>query len=287
VGPGEFQSIGGALLLHDSLVGNVDDRTRTIHFFGVRSGRYVGSRRTAGSIMSGRSVGGEAWLGSFDAAANLAMIVWPIVADSLAGDPGRAEPLRSNRVPTPADYRKSDILRGVYGLMDAAPWRDSVLVGFGGSPYLYLLASQGPVLDSVVVPARRRRGIPRDFVSRLHAGQFDIRRVFGMASGLFKVSRLPDGGFALVHLDSDIHEGNRITSRVFVSLLSPDRSRACVDREVRVSDVSQPVVAIRADTLYVLEQHLEGESSSSTTVTKYPLSSAGCDWLPTTRKVEG
>ena len=137
------------------------------------------------------------------------------------------------------------------------------------------------MVDSVSLPVRYRRGIPPTLVEELRGRRFDARKLFGSVSGLYGLSRTPDGHFVAVHLDPTLHSGNRITGRLFVSLLSPDRSRACVDREISVSDVSQPLVALRGETLYVVEQHVEGESGSSTTVTTYRVTPEGCDWTPT------
>lgn len=75
-------------------------------------------------------------------------------------------------------------------------------------------------------------------------------------------------------------EGERMNSRVYVSVLSPDRRQACVDAELAVSRDTEPLMAFSGDTLFVLEGHVQGQRVRST-VKRYLVSSAGCDWVPT------
>jgi hypothetical protein len=282
-GPGEFNAIGETVLATDSLVGASDYRSRAFHFFDRSSRRYVGSRRMSGHAATGKIVNGTAWLTNVNAKTRLGMSVWPLSGERIDERSAGLPPVEANLVPLPAEYIQSEPLRGTYSLAHAAPWADSALVGFAAGPYLVVVDRAGAVLDSVAVPVARRRGIPDGIVQDLDRSRFNAAALFQRLSGLYGLSRTANGHFVAVHIDPELHGGNRITGRLFVSLLSPDRRRACVDREIPVSQVSQPVVTLRGDSVFVVEQHLQGESGS-TTVTTYRVTPEGCAWLPTDRK---
>lgn len=285
-GPGEFNAIGETVLALDSIVGAADYRSRVFHFFDRGSRRYVGSRRVNGVATTGKVVDGTVWLANLNTDTRLGMSVWPLADERIGEASAQLPPVEANLVPLPAEYLRSEPLRGTYPLAHAAPWADSALVGFAAAPLLVVVGRNGAVLDSVSIPARRRRGIPEGIVREMNGPRFDVRKLFRSLSGLYGLSRTAGGHFVAVHLDPELHGGNRITGRLFVSLLSADRRRACVDREIPVSQVSQPIVALRGDTVYVLEQHVRGESGAATTVTTYRVTPEGCTWLPTHRAGE-
>lgn len=280
-GPGEFSAIGESVLLFDTLVAAQDYRQRLFNVYGLRSRKYLGSRRVQGVVTTGTVRGSDAWLAHIDKDRKLGMSVWNLPREGVGPELALRAPLMADRVPLPAEYLSSEVLRGTFPLVYAAPWADSALVGFSASPWVLAVTATGQVADSVRVPVRARRGVPDDLVERLNGPSFDLRATFRSLSGQYGMSRAPDGTFLLAHLDPEIHDGNRITGRLFVSLLSADRQRACVDREVPVSDVSQPLVAFRGDTLLVLEQRLNGEANASTTLKRYRVTPAGCQWVPT------
>ena len=100
-----------------------------------------------------------------------------------------------------------------------------------------------------------------------------------MTSVLFGVRRLPSGEFALVHYDQEIGDAGDVHTRMFVSLLSRDRTRVCLDRERSLSPDAQPRTAFRGDTLFVLQQTV-ADQSAVTFVKSYHLSDDGCAWRP-------
>jgi hypothetical protein len=280
-GPGEFNAIGGTVLVTDSLVGATDYRNRAFHFFSRNSRGYVGSRRVMRHAATGKMVDGTAWLTSVNTETGLGMSVWPLSGERIDERSAQLPPVEANLVPLPAEYVQSEPLRGTYALAFAAPWADSALVGFAAGPYLVVVDRGGAVRDSVALPVARRRGIPDGIVRELAGPRFDAAALFRRLSGLYGLSRTADGHFVAVHIDPELHGGNRITGRLFVSLLSPDRTRACVDREIPVSQVSQPVVALQGDSIFVVEQQVKGESGSATTVATWRVTPEGCDWIST------
>lgn len=280
-GPGELGSVAGALFVHGEVLGVLDDAPAGLEFYDRRTGAFLGGRRLERAATAGGNAGGILYLSSLDAQRALGLIRWPIRTDSL-GD-GEAAALAPNFAPLPDEYARIPAMRGIYGLAHVAAWADTVLVGYAGSPFLLELRADGSVRDTVHLPARRRRGVPAELARRLQEPGRPFPELFSLASGLFGVHRRTDGSFVLVHFDSEFHPGNRITSRVFLSLLSADRRRACVDREVPASTDAQPVVAFRGDSVYLLDQRIGGDEAVSTTLWRYRVTSDGCTWLSTDR----
>ncbi len=279
-GPGEFSAIGETVLALDSVVGAADYRSRMFHFFDRTTRRYVGSRHVSGSVSTGKVVNGTAWLANMDPRTRLGVSVWPLAAEQIGEGSAQLAPVQANLVPLPAEYLRSEPLRATYPLAHAAPWADSALVGFAAAPHLVVVDRGGVVRDSVFIPAVRRRGIPDDIVAQLNGAGFDAKKLFRSLSGLYGLSRTADGHFVAVHIDPELHSGNRITGRLYARLISPDRARECVDREIPVSQISQPIVAVQGDRVYVVEQHTNGESGT-TTITTYQVSPEGCRWTST------
>lgn len=282
-GPGEFGSIGEGIFVVDSVVGALDYDPRSFHLFDRRSGAFIDTHRIVGTP-SVVSVDGErVWVGNIDIDRGFGVVVWDLDQDGLESKATEGDPFRSTFAALPSEYHESPMLRGTWTMVHTEAWGDTVVVGFAGSPFLLEYARDGTVRDTIYLPARHRTGVPPDFGDRLERGRESFSEKFTMASGLFGLSRTRNGNLVAIHFDSELHSGNRITSRVFASILSPDRSRACVDREVPTSTASQPVVTLRGDTLFVLEQHLpeSGAGEAVTTLKSYRIDDSTCEWLST------
>ena len=282
-GPGEFGSMGQGLIIFDTIVGALDYSPRGFHFFERESGRYLGTRRIAGTPTAAKVVDGTAWIGNIDLERGQGVAVWDLEADPPRSGEGADEELRSGFAALPQEYIESEMLRGTWGIVHTSAWDDTVLVGFAGSPFLLEYTHDGVLRDTIFLPARRRKGVPPDFADRLEQGREHYSEKFAMASALFGLSRAGNGDLIVVHFDSELDPANRIDSRVYVSVLSADLRRVCVDREIPTSSASQPVVTLRGDTLYVLEQHLsESEVGEAvTTLKSYRIDATDCEWLPT------
>jgi hypothetical protein len=172
----------------------------------------------------------------------------------------------------PGEFKESESLAGIYSGIQVIEWSDTLLVGFMGLNRLLLMRSDGMVLDTVRVPVRERRGEMDDIVKGM--AKMEFPQMFSANSALFKLHRLPSGSVALVHYDQKI-SGDLINARVFVGLMSRDFTQACVDREISVFADGQPLTAFRGDTLFVLQQHVEGEETSAS-VDRYVIDESSC-----------
>jgi hypothetical protein len=247
-GPGELKAPsavsvhGGELLVSD--VGK-----RELVRFDRATARFVGSARYDGIMRSLAPDGERVWAGVMNVPGKTALGWWR---------PGEAKVRELG--PIPDEYVKSSPLAGIYTGIQVVSWADTVLAGFMGLNRLTLFRRDGTPLRTLAVPVRARKGEMANPVTAL--GKLDFPEQFSANSALFRMHRLPSGGFALVHYDQKI-DGNLITAKVYLTLVSRDFRRTCADRAVVVSQESQPYTAFRGDTLYVMQQRIRDDRAAA------------------------
>ncbi len=263
-GPGEFTQLNVIFARGDELFAD-DGATRAFQVFDRHTGvfRRMLSRHE-GILHDVRLAGPTAWLGVQNRDRGTAVARWDLGSDSLV-----------YTLPLPREYRESQPLAGVFTGVYVVPWADTVLVALQGSDALYLATHDGMIADTIVVPARKRRGVPDDIVTRLEGLSFP--QMFSAASSVFGLTRLQDGRIAMVHFDQEI-SGSAITAVGYVTTLSADRRRACIDGRLALSRDAQPRVIFRGDTLVVLEQRIVEGTRAQTTMTGYVLETSRCRW---------
>jgi hypothetical protein len=266
-GPGELVdvghpfAVGGRLFVTDVGRGHLSE-------FNASTGAFRRNYRYQGMLTSAEpGPDGNVWLGLQNAESRTGAAHWSAGTDTFRHFAG-----------LPLTYRQSQPLAGIYTGVSVTSWADTVLVGYQGSDDLVLFSTGGHTLDTLRVPVARRRGVPADIVARLEKLQFP--EMFRTASFLFAARRLPSGELGLVHFDQEI-EGRSITSTVYVSALSADLRRACVDALLPATPDAQPHVSFRGDTLFVLEQRLDPVSDRPvTTISAHRVSTRRCRWIP-------
>ncbi|HEX6746508.1 MAG TPA: hypothetical protein VF092_04375 [Longimicrobium sp.] len=259
-GPGELRDPGAVEVAGDEIV-VADVGAHRLTRFGRDDGAFRASVRFRGvptSIVPDR---GRLWLGGLDVERKTSVGVW---------EPGDGEVRGLGSIP--AQFTQSAPLAGIYSGAEVAAWNDTVLVGYEGLNRLTFFRPDGSEIRTLRVPVRARKGEMPDLVHSIE--HLDFPEQFSANSVLFRIARLPGGNFALVYYDQTI-DGSLITARVFLTLLSADFSRACVDRELPVSRDAQPYTAFRGDTLYIVQQAVRGEKASAY-VDRYVIDEHAC-----------
>jgi hypothetical protein len=261
-GPGELKSPGTVEVVDSAVV--VLDVNRLTRY-AREDGRFLGSTRFSGTLTSLRPLRGRLWMAGLNLAQHASLATWA---------PGEGAVRALGTIPP--QFTESEPLAGIYTGAELAVWGDTVLVGYEGLNRLTLFHTDGRPIRALSVPVRARKGeLPNVVEAMKH---LDFPGQFSANSVLFRLERMPSGNFALVHYDQMI-EGDLITARVFLSLLAPDFSRACVDREIPVSRDAQPYTAFRGDTLYVVQQQVSGERSK-TLVDRWLIDELACPGVP-------
>ena len=264
-GPGELELPFSLVLLGDTLLAVGNRGANSPVLFDRRSGAWVTSGHAAGYVKSGRIVGDALWLGVVSRSRNASLAAWHPGADSMR-----------YFGPVPAEYTASARL---WSMMPQAPfvtWGDTVALGFAGVNRLYLLDSAGAVLDSIEPPVARRRGVPADLVAQ-YASIGGVEQLTQLSSILMQVGRLPSGEIVLVHHDVT-HHGDQFTPTAYVTLLSADRTRACVDAVLPLSPAAKGATALVADRIVAFEQATT-RSDAASTVRSYRIDGSGCEWV--------
>lgn len=276
-GPGEFRGIGDAVLSQsDGQLTLTDFSLRRVTTFNRDDGRLMGTRAFEGKLGGLAGADGRMWYGLFDPD-NARAIAVEHVAGLVTTD---TTPVQASLVAIPEEYLTVEPLNGIYGFASVVAWADTAFVGFAASPFLLLVTADGVIVDTVPLPARTRRGVPANLVAILS----DVRRrpseMYSAASGLMRLHRRSDGSVVTIHHDTKI-AGRLLSARVFAGVISPDRSRACMDAEIPVSSDVIPWTAMQDDLLFVLDHVVDDDAPRPRLMVRaYRLDTSECSWTP-------
>lgn len=270
-GPGELREAAAALPWRGDTILVLSWSPSAAQLFQRSSGDFVRRVALDGPIESAELDGTAAWISG----ARYGDDTGVRRVDLVTGDEG------AGVAPLPADFAHGDPLGGIFPMVSFTRWADTLLVGYEPTDQLLVVTVAGAVADTVNVPARARRGVPDDAAAALldamRRGPYN--RVFGVLSALRAMHRRSDGSTLLVHFDSR-PEGPPVTSQAFVTVLSADRTRACVDAPVPLSPEAQPAVGFQGDDLLVLEQVIRG-GDAVPVLRRIAVEAGDCAWVPT------
>lgn len=287
-GPGEFGILSSAVASAGDWVLAGDHSTRGISIFDKATGQFVGFTSVPGVTTRIAVRNDTVYLGTIHPDTPRAVDALAVPPPSDSGQMRGLEPLELGLLPLPHSYRVSPTIRTTYGIVPVAAGPRTLAVGFAADPYVRFLTKRRDLVDSVFLPSRLRRGVPDDLVQRATYETASLEDIVGMTSILLALGYTDRGELVAVHSDQTLlsSKARAATAVVYVSLLSSDAKRACVDALVPTDTVSLPQVALTADTLWVAEQVLVRDGASQqvgqTVITAYRISSEGCKWNPTT-----
>jgi len=280
-GPGEFYQIGIGGFVSDGVVGITDGQPpqMQIEFFDWDSGKHLGQARSDGLVSSlGATRRGRLWAGGINPDTWLALgsrRLRELLRDRVSLQPPRI-PLERIAVPRP--YVEDRTILGIGGHTRMHVSEESILFGFGLSPFLLQLDLDGEVVDTIPLRSARRRGVPPDdeFIEMMSVddddGAFSTEEYFALqeelfakASSLMRVSRDEAGNIHTIHQDGAL-SGMQVSGTLYLSSLSHDGTRQCPDTLIPTSDVGRPITALRDNELLVLDQRIEAGTDNLRTV---------------------
>lgn len=267
-GPGEFRMIGEPIFLDSGTLAVFDDSRRVAQIFSIDTGRMMGAFPTGPSAHSSILAGDTLFFGSTNVEAGT------LAARRTLGDSGLW--LFGSR---PSAYDAFPALGGIYGLISLTRGRDGIVLGVPGLDSIYLLSSvDGARLGQAWIPAVRRRPAATS-VEELHkifGVPRDPTEIWQATSFLMGMHTLSTGETLVLHMDQDL-QGQAISSRPFVSLISADLRRACLDTLIPLESDSRIVHAFHGDDVLFLTQTAD-QGPVLTQVHRYRVSSDGCTW---------
>ena len=269
-GPGELAGPSATTVVGDSLLVIAEWGNGRTSVFDVKTGAFRRAVPHEGLPFSMEARGDTVWISNVNIARKTSLSAWPTAQSAMRyfGE-------------VPKEYHDSPALMEFHPYATVALVADTLVVGFTGHRALFRTTMDGAAFDTVEIPAVRRRGVPHDIVARFAKDPRGIsnEEVASMASALVGLHALSSGEIAAVHLDVRL-EGKQITADGFVSILSKDLTRACVDIPLALSKDGRPAVAFRGDTLIVVEQRVVAAERAVSYARSYLLDSSGCEWVP-------
>ncbi len=274
-GPGEFMQTSVLQLLPgDSLLAVMDGGRRYLSLLDARTGAF---RR--GLAMPVVEVG-QTWSFRGDTA-EFAVHPSGAVAGRWAWTGDRVDTL--GRLPD--RLVRGGLFYMMYGRPEILPADSGYLALIPTEPGLRLLDRRAQETAWVPLPRARRRGTPGDLIEihEKHAAEgLPFQFLGSVAMGLH---RLPGGEIAVLFADVDVVRppprpefGN---IRLFLSLLAPDLTRACVDAPIPLETDATPLPLFRGDTLYALSRVVTADNRVRSRLLAYRVSADGCEWVPT------
>ena len=285
-GPGEFDGVGPLILPLDSLLIVQSTGGARLTVFDVRTRKALVSRTYAGDLMGGTTVGDTLLLGIFDPGSRQAVARLPIA--QLLSSAIQDSFVRASISRIAAEYEKYPNL-ATFGHVIPQRTDSGLLVGFGGTGYLVL--ERGTTTDTLLIPTIRRRGVSEAALKKFTPGRATMEELSRAISTVLGIWRRPNGGFIVWYQDptAKFTKGDLIelTGRAFLTALSPDLTRACVDGEPP-APVGRPRLALNGDTLISLDQVVDTSNNprAITVIRRYLVRDEDCDWRPV-RRVHG
>ncbi len=279
--PGEFTVVGVQGFVAEDLLGFVDLRPMSLEIFEVSSGRYRNTVEFAEATFPlSFSVHDETlWTAGMDRNAWKAIGAHPIRHVSSRG----ADAVISlDRVTVPRPYIENPMVFGVLAFTVIDVSDDDLVVGFGASPNVLRTDHAGNVLDTLVFPSVRRRGLPdEDELASLDPRETSIPELVESISALTALSRDERGSVLALHQDFDLGErraggGYPQQADFYVSSIQEDGSGVCPDTLVPTLESGVAKAALRAGSLYVLEQSLDDRGSPKTVIRRFRIESSDC-----------
>ncbi len=280
-GPGEFSGgVEPAIILDDSTVVAQSSANRRANVFDRRTGevRRVVSFPTVVGVTPPLVIGDDVWMTGFEVKRRTSLTRWRLATDEF-------ESLGT----IPAEYLASAessnwMFAGVFSLNSLAYSEGRFLQGWSGLDEMFVLNMRGEVVDTADVPVVRRQGVPADLREQIDIEHMPFREVLENNSRLRQLRARPGGGFHFTHHDQTVLAMEAmpvLTAKVWVGILSPDLSSACVDTQVPHDFEIRPMETFRGDTLFVLDRRIDEGEKLQTWILMFLVSEEGCDWLST------
>ena len=286
-GPGEFRGGPGTpMILDDSTVAAQTTRTRRVNIFDRNTGeveRVVAFPALAG-ITPAVMVGEDVWVTDYEVRRRTSLTRWRPGTDEFESMGVFPDEYLASLNSTNWSYAN------LFRLSSLAYSGGRFLQGWSGLDEMFVLNMRGEVIDTADIPVAQRKGVPPDLRERIDIERIPFRERLENSSGLRQLFPRPGGGFVFTHHDDTALKMEPmpvLTARVWVGILSPDLSKACVDAPVPRDFDIRPMETFRGDTLFVLDRRIDDSEKLQTWILMYLVSDEGCDWLSARPEREG
>lgn len=280
-GPGELQGPSSVhLVAHDSIVAVPDAGSSWISLFEFSTGRFLRTVRVPGlDVTQEWSEAGDTIAAALMHNKKLLMLWrWPDSVVTALGD-------------TPPELLASDAVYFSGGRPDVTRHGAGFVAALPSERTIRVLDASGRTTGTLMIPVRSRRGVPEDFAAKLaqKMESNDSLKFSPIASLTAGLHALHDGSIAFVALDIDQlrpmgpeRPGAPVmgNERLYVSILSPDLRRACVDGKIPLASGNTAFPVFRGDTLFAVVRDSAG-NGDALELKAWTFDVSHCDWKPT------
>lgn len=283
-GPGELRAPRAvAFLRRGQLVGVNDMELQRLSIFDATDAAFRGSLRSIGREL------GLNWVEHGDTVynavngADFRVQKWVTGMDSAIGI-APTPPERLAEIFTVLQHGRAEIAEGAEG---------TLILAETATDRLLVMDRAGNLLDSLTIPAVRRKGAPPELLARAREQQRrrDPDDVAPLGSTLAGFGRLDDSLHAVVWLDvGQIAPASNKPGRsglifgdyrMYVSVLNIARRQACVDGHLPVQTDVMPSVSVQNGRLHVLTRIVDSAQQARTRVHSFAVDLSPCTWLST------
>ena len=189
---------------------------------------------------------------------------------------------------SPTPLRHNVVVWVTHGYSGVVVHDNGLVVVLGSEAGLRVLDSLGVERRRVLIPAARRRGTPPGLFRRAIVPKTTQWRQL-LGSKLRTLSARPSGELVLTYLDFDQIVPDSLSNvdafdgrfHDYVSVISSDLSRVCLDGEVPADPAEGASVLWRGDTLERLSRVSPGLQTKPLIIRRFRLNTDQCDWVPT------
>lgn len=165
------------------------------------------------------------------------------------------------------------------------------LAVYPGDGRVFELSADGTLRRAIGIPVSRRRGVPPALADSVAAIQ--ASGVFRYAASLvFAIWELPNGNYALVHMDTDPDLNAEVyaasngaggiiyeNTSYWVTFLSRDLSRACPDARIPFEPDNLIVPFFKEDSVFFLTRSVATDTTANAALHRYRLDDSQCVWV--------
>lgn len=273
-GPGELRVPVATRVLDDSTVAVIDVRRRELNLFNRTTGAFRTRMALSGMPGSITSLGNDVWIGALNVATRQSMLHLALPAST-------ATPSLS----VPAAYVEGSPLVAANYEVHPVMIGTQLVVGYSATNRLHMLVS-GRVTDSIEIPIRKRRGVPADLNDRL-AKISNPADFYSMLSSLIALQPFRSNMLVAGHVDLTVRANatfpptpgapDPFAYSLFVSLVRPLDKKVCADISVPVSGAQRPSIAVKGDTLFVLDQDASNDDNPWL-IRRFQIREQACTW---------
>ena len=284
-GPGEFRHVFPVVAVAESVVLGSASFGRRVNVFRRSDGTPLATVRYAGFVTTLVQSGDTLYFGNFSRRDSAGVGAVPL-GSLLSSEADSRYPLQPRLAAIPSEYYQFSELE-LSSDVRVARRSSDLLAAYAPMDWILVFRSPASGPDTIRVPARIRKGFDREVLSQHFVkDRYRFDTAVESLSLLEGIWVLASGEVALIHMDTRATMRGRtvvsVAASAYLTILSVDLAQACVDIPIPAERLSRPVVTVKSDRLYVLEQIVSDnpEPIASTIVRTYRIDSRTCNWVP-------